>query len=312
MESFNVFASKLIPSAERFSSGHKACQGCAPALVLRYLMKAAGPNTMVANATGCMEIISSAYPDVAWGVPWMHVAFENAAAVASGIEAGIKILKRKGKLPPGKTNVIAIAGDGGTFDIGLQAMSGMLERGHDVLYICYDNEAYMNTGIQRSSGTPMFASTTTSPAGKAVPGQQTFKKDLGAIAAAHNVSYMATASVAYPMDFMAKVKKALATDGSKLIHIYAPCPTGWRCQPKDIIKLARLAVQTGMFPLYEYYEDKYTMTFDLPFLKPINQYLKLQGRYRHLTDNMIKIISDDIQKRYNWLLKLAKISQEEE
>ncbi|MBU1240175.1 pyruvate ferredoxin oxidoreductase [Myxococcota bacterium] len=311
MEKFNVFASKLIPEAELFSPGHKACQGCAPALALRYLLKAAGPNSMVANATGCMEIISSAYPDMAWGVPWIHVAFENAAAVAGGLESGIKVLQRKGKIDKGHINVIAIGGDGGTFDIGLQALSGMLERGQDVLYLCYDNEAYMNTGIQRSSGTPIFASTTTSPAGKSVPGQRTFKKDLAGIAAAHNVSYVATASVAYPFDFMEKVKKALATRGSKLIHIFAPCPTGWKSQPKDIIKLARLAVQTGIFPLYEYQGGVYNMSLDLPFLKPIKTYLKIQGRYRHLTDDMINIIQEDLNLRYDWLKGLAALSQQE-
>ncbi|MBN2722948.1 MAG: pyruvate synthase subunit beta [Deltaproteobacteria bacterium] len=311
MEHLNVFASKLVPGRELFSPGHKACQGCAPALALRYLLKAAGPNTVVANATGCMEIISSAYPDIAWGVPWIHVAFENAAAVASGVESGIKVLQRKGKLAPGKVNVVAIGGDGGTFDIGLQALSGMLERGHDVLYLCYDNEAYMNTGIQRSSGTPMFASTTTSPAGEKVPGQSTGKKDLAAIAAAHNVSYVATANTSYPFDFMAKVDKAFSTSGSKLIHIFAPCPTGWRCQPSDIIKLGRLASQTGLFPLYEYQDGKYTMSEDLPFLKPIEKYLKLQGRYRHLSKEQIEIIQENINQRYEWLQKLSRVSQED-
>ncbi len=311
MEKLNVYASKLVPEKELFSPGHKACQGCAPALALRYMLKAAGPNTIACNATGCMEIISSAYPDLAWGVPWIHVAFENAAAVASGVESAVKVLQRKGRLPKEKVNVIAIGGDGGTFDIGLQALSGMLERGQDVLYLCYDNEAYMNTGIQRSSGTPIFAATTTSPAGKAVPGQTTFKKDLGMIAAAHNVSYVATASVAYPFDFMEKVKRALATNGSKLIHIFAPCPTGWRCQPKDIIKIGRLAVQTGLFPLYEYQNGQYKMSLDLPFLKPITTYLKLQGRYRHVTDEMVQVIQRDIELRYEFMSNLAKMTQED-
>lgn len=310
MEHFNVFASKLVPGRELFSPGHKACQGCAPALAMRYLLKAAGPNTIIANATGCMEIISSAYPDIAWGVPWIHVAFENAAAVASGIEAGIKVLQRKGKLAPGKINVIAIGGDGGTFDIGLQALSGMLERGHDVLYLCYDNEAYMNTGIQRSSATPMFSSTTTSPAGKKIPGQSTGKKDLAGIAAAHNVGYVATACTSYPFDFMAKVKTAFETPGSKLIHIFAPCPTGWRSAPNEIIKLGRLAVQTGIFPLYEYKGGEYHMSMELPFLKPIKSYMKSQGRYRHLTEDQIAMIQENVTARYEWLQKLAAASQE--
>ncbi|MDA3864285.1 MAG: thiamine pyrophosphate-dependent enzyme [Deltaproteobacteria bacterium] len=310
MEYLNVYASKLIPERELFASGHKACQGCAPALALRYLLKAAGPNTIVCNATGCMEIISSAYPDISWGVPWIHVAFENAAAVASGVEAGIKALQRKGKISKGKVNIIAIGGDGATFDIGMGPLSGLLERGHDVLYLCYDNEAYMNTGIQRSSGTPKYASTTTSPAGDVIPGQQTVKKDLAQIAIAHQVSYVATASTSYPVDFIEKVKKALATDGAKLIHIFAPCPTGWRAKPKDIIKLGRLAVQTGLFPIYEYCNGRYKMTFDLPFLKSIKYYLKIQGRYRHLTEEMIKELDEDLKQRYRWLETLARETKE--
>jgi pyruvate ferredoxin oxidoreductase beta subunit len=307
MEQFNVFAAKLLPKDELFAPGHKACQGCAPALALRYLLKAAGPNTICANATGCMEIVSSAYPDVSWGVPWIHVAFENAAAVAGGVECGLKILRKKGKISKEKVNVIAIAGDGGTFDIGLQALSGLLERGQDVLYLCYDNEAYMNTGIQRSSGTPFGAATTTSPAGKVVPGQKTIKKDLVEIAAAHGINYTATACTSYPMDFMEKVEKALATPGAKLIHCFAPCPTGWRCQPKDVIKLGRLAVQTGIFPLYEVENGVHKMSTDLPFLKPITSYLKLQGRYRHVTGDMVEIIEHNLKYKYEKLLKLAEV-----
>ena len=310
MESFNVFAAKLLPDHELFAAGHKACQGCAPALALRHLLKAAGPNTIVANATGCMEIISSSYPHVAWGVPWIHVAFENAAAVASGVEAAIKVLQRKGKLDPNeKINIIAIGGDGGTFDIGLQALSGMLERGHDVLYLCYDNEAYMNTGIQRSGATPFGASTTTSPAGKKFPGQRTEKKDLAEIAIAHGVPYVATASTSYLFDFNRKVKKALATPGAKLIHIFAPCPTGWRCNPKDVIRLGRLAVQTGLFPLYEMENGVYRMSLDLPFLKPVQEYLKLQGRYRHLRPEQIEHIEEMIHIRYRRLEAKCEATQ---
>ncbi len=310
IENFNVYAAKLLPREELFASGHKACQGCAPALALRYLMKALGPNTIVCNATGCMEIVSSAYPDIAWGVPWIHVAFENAAAVASGVESAIKVLQRKGKLAPGKINVVAIGGDGGTFDIGLQALSGMLERGHNALYLCYDNEAYMNTGIQRSSSTPYGASTTTSPAGKAIPGQRTNKKDLLEIGAAHNIAYAATACTSYPFDFMEKVKKAFSYDGAKLIHILAPCPTGWRTNPGDVIKHGRLAVQTGMFPLYEVDHGRYRMSIDLPFLKPVKPYLMSQGRYRHLTEEQIAVIEANIKARYNKLQALCRITQE--
>jgi len=310
IEQYNVYAAKLLPPEELFAPGHKACQGCAPALALRYLLKALGPNTIIANATGCMEIISSAYPDISWGVPWIHVAFENAAAVASGIESGIKILQRKGKLAPGKINVVAIGGDGGTFDIGLQALSGAAERNDDIIYVCYDNEAYMNTGIQRSSGTPYGASTTTSPAGKAIPGQATIKKDLLEIGAAHGIAYAATACTSYPFDFMDKVKKAFSYDGAKLIHILAPCPTGWRTNPGEVIKHGRLAVHTGIFPLYEVDHGRYKMTLDLPFLKPIKSYLSVQGRYRHLSEAQIAVIETNLKARYEKLQALCRITAE--
>ena len=309
MEKCNIFMEQLLPEEELFASGHKACQGCAPALAIRYLLKAAGRNTIVANATGCMEIVSSAYPDMSWGVPWIHVAFENTAAVASGIEAAIKVLQRKGKLDKGKINIIAIGGDGGTFDIGLQALSGMPERGHNVLYLCYDNEAYMNTGIQRSSSTPYGASTTTSPAGKFVRGEQSQKKDLTGIAVAHNVPYIATACTSYPVDFMEKVKKALSVDGAKLIHIFSPCPTGWKSEPRHAIKLGRLAVQTGMFPLYEVIDGRYKISLKLPFLKPLRSYLELQGRYKHLSDEMIKTIEDESLKKYQKIEGMCRITR---
>ncbi len=302
----NVYAAKTLPDRELFASGHRACQGCAPAAVMRYVLKALGPDTIVCNATGCMEIISSSYPETAWGVPWMHVAFENAAAVASGVEAAFKALMRKGKIPKRKITILGQGGDGGTLDIGLQAVSGALERGHDFIYLCYDNEAYMNTGIQRSSGTPFGASTTTSPAGAKSFGQRTWKKPLAEIAAAHHIPYVATASVGYPLDFIEKMKKAAATPGPALVHIYAPCPTGWRCAANIAIRLGRLAVQTGAFPLYEVEHGKYKMTFDLPFLKPLKGYVKSQGRFRHLTDDLIAELEQGLVERYNELKAKAE------
>jgi len=302
----NVYAAKLLPERELFAPGHRACQGCAPALILRYAMKALGPDSIVCNATGCMEIISSSYPETAWDVPWIHVAFENAAAVASGVEAGLKAMMRKGKIPKRKITVLAQGGDGGTLDIGMQALSGALERGHDFIYLCYDNEAYMNTGIQRSSGTPFGATTTTSPAGAKSFGQKTWKKPLADIAAAHHIPYVATASVGYPFDFMDKMKKAAATPGPALVHAFAPCPTGWRCASNLGARLGRLAVQTGAFPLYEVDNGKYRMSFDLPFLKPVEQYLKLQGRFRHLTPDVIEELQKGLVERYNELKARAE------
>ncbi len=306
----NVFAAKMLPQRELFSPGHRACQGCAPALVMRYMLKALGPDTIICNSTGCMEIISSSYPESAWGVPWIHVAFENSAAVASGVEAGLKALMRKGKIPQRRITVLAQAGDGGSLDIGLQAISGALERGHDMIYLCYDNEAYMNTGIQRSSGTPFGASTTTSPAGARSFGQSTWKKSLAEIAVAHHIPYVATASVSYPFDFMEKLKKADAVRGPALVHVFAPCPTGWRCPSELAIRLGRLAVQTAAFPLYEVVNGKYRITQNVPHLKPLRVYLESQGRFRHLTDDLIDELQQGLRERYAALVAKAEASQE--
>jgi pyruvate ferredoxin oxidoreductase beta subunit len=263
--------------------------------------KALGRNVIVAAATGCMEIVSSPLPFTSWRVPWFHVAFENAAAVASGIESGLKVLMRKGRIPSKKIVTIAMAGDGGTADIGLQALSGALERGHDFIYICTDNEAYMNTGIQRSSSTPFGASTTTSPAGKAAMGQVTWKKNMPAIAAAHNIPYVATACPSYPIDLVQKVKKAAEIKGPAYVHILSVCPTGWRSAPELSIKLGRLAVETGVFPLYEVEKGQYRMSMDFPKLRPIKEYFKLQGRFRHLTDDMIEEIEKRLHQEYEQL-----------
>ncbi|MBU2644143.1 pyruvate synthase subunit beta [bacterium] len=292
MEPLNVYATRLVNKQEYFTPGHKACQGCAEALAVRLVAKALGPNTVVACATGCMEVVSSAYPHTSWGVPWIHVAFENSAAVASGVEAGFKALVRKGKIPDQKTTILGMGGDGATADIGFQSLSGALERGHNMVYVCYDNEAYMNTGIQRSSSTPFGASTTTSPAGKARAGQLTWKKNMPAIAVAHEIPYVATACASYPMDLIQKLEKAARIEGPAYVHILSVCPTGWRIPTKKAIWIGRLAVETGVFPLFEVTNGKYKLSFDEP-LRPVKEYLKPQGRFRHLTDDLI----DTIQKR---------------
>ena len=295
MDRLNVYASRLISTREYFVPGHRACQGCAEALALRLVAKTLGRNNVIACATGCMEIVSSPLPTTSWDVPWIHVAFENAAAVASGIESGLKALMRKGRLPKQKINVMAMAGDGGTSDIGLQALSGALERGHNMIYVCFDNEAYMNTGIQRSSSTPFGASTTTSPAGRSVAGQTTWKKNMPEIAAAHRVPYVATACASYPFDLMEKVRKAADLEGPAYIHILSVCPTGWRIPPQSAIHAGRLAVETGFFPLYEVEYGRYKLSIDLPELRPVEQYLKMQGRFRHLTPQMISDIQEKVR-----------------
>ena len=310
MVTIEKITAKKLPKEEILSWGHRACQGCGELLAVRLVTKAIGPDMIIANATGCLEIVTSSFPDTAWKVPWIHVAFENAAAVASGVESAIKVLKRKGKLPKDKNiTVLAFAGDGGTADIGLQALSGALERGHNFVYVCYDNEAYMNTGIQRSSSTPFGASTTTSPAGKKSIGQHTKKKNLPEIAVAHGIPYVATACPSYPYDLMNKARKAAAIEGPAYLHVFSPCPTGWRTLSDDAIEIGRLAVKTGVFPLYEVENGKYTLNVKSKELLPVENYLKTQGRFRHLKEEHIKIIQEEVNKNYQLLLKKCECFQ---
>jgi len=294
-----------ITELEPFAPGHRACSGCGEALAVRLAAKAIGNNAIIVNATGCMEVIASPFPYTSWRIPWIHTLFENAAAVASGAEAGRKALEKKGKKPERNIKFVALAGDGGTSDIGVQALSGALERGHDFVYICLDNEAYMNTGIQRSSSTPYGASTTTSPAGKESLGQVTWKKNMPAIAVAHDIPYVATACPSYHRDLMKKVTKAVETPGPAYLHILSPCPTGWRCATDDSVKVGRLAVRTGIFPLYEVENGKYKMSLSLTKLEPVETYLKTQGRFRHLTEGTIKEIQERVTREYNKLVELA-------
>ncbi|MCP4755313.1 MAG: pyruvate synthase subunit beta [Proteobacteria bacterium] len=301
MEPLNVYASRLVSKKEYYVPGHKACQGCAEALSVRMVAKALGSNVVVANATGCMEVTSSTFPYTSWAVPWIHVAFENSAAVASGAESGLKALVRKGRIPDKGTVVVGMGGDGGTCDIGFQALSGALERGHNFLYVCFDNEAYMNTGIQRSSSTPFGAGTTTSPAGKAKAGQVTWKKNMAEIAVAHDIPYVATACASYPFDLIQKVEKAARTEGPAYVHILSVCPIGWRLPIDKSVWIGRLAVETGIFPLFEVNDGQYRMTFETPELRPVEEYLRPQGRFRHLTPEMVEHIQKKVVRNYNRL-----------
>ena len=295
---------KNFPEEEYINSGHRACQGCAEVVAVRHVLKAIGPDMILAMATGCMEIISSPYPLTSWNVPWIHVAFENAAAVASGVEAGLKALRRKGRVPDKDVTVVAMGGDGGTSDIGFQALSGMFERGHKVIYVCVDNEAYMNTGVQRSSSTPFGASTTTSPAGPVHPsGQTTWKKDMPGIAAAHGIPYTATACPSYYADLLKKVQKAKAANGPSYIHILSVCPTGWRIPPHLAIQYGQLAVDSGVFPLYEVENGVWKLSRKPKQLKPVADYFKGQGRYRHLDEKLVAYIQEKVDQRWRYLLK---------
>lgn len=301
---FEKITARNLPTESMVSPGHRACQGCIEVLAMGMVTKAAGHNIVVANATGCMEIVASSFPQTAWKVPWIHVAFENTSAVASGIEAGLKVLRRKGKIE-GTPHVFAFGGDGSTFDIGLQSLSGALERGHRFVYCCLDNEAYMNTGVQRSSATPWGATTTTSPAGKMSIGQHTKKKDMPLIAAAHNIPYVATASPAYHLDLMNKVRKAMACNGPAYLHIYAVCPTGWGVKVEKGIEIARLAVQTRVFPLYEVDHGRFQFTKEIKKPKPVLDYLKMQRRFRHLSEADMAHIQADVDAHYAQIKSLV-------
>jgi pyruvate ferredoxin oxidoreductase beta subunit len=311
MEKYNVYAARLLPKEEYVASGHRACQGCAEILALRMVHKALGRNTIAASATGCMEVVTTPFPESAWNIPWIHVAFENAAAVGSGVEAGYKALMRKGRYPKRKINFIAYGGDGGTADIGFQALSGAMERGHNMIYVCYDNEAYMNTGIQRSSSTPFGASTTTSPAGKVSIGQETWKKNMPEIMAAHEIPYVATINPSYPFDLYQKVRKAAEVDGPAYLHAFACCPTGWRMRTDLAVEIGRIAVETGVFPMYEVENGKYRITEEVNEFRAIRDYLKIQGRFRHLTDEVIDKIETRLHKQYRHLQAKVRMTQEE-
>jgi pyruvate ferredoxin oxidoreductase beta subunit len=293
----------IAEKPDLFLSGHRACAGCGPATVLRLIMKATRGPTIVTEATGCMEVVSSIYPYTSWAVPWLHTAFETSAANASGIEAALKIMKKKGRIGQEHVDVIAFAGDGGTYDIGIQSLSGAVERGHDFLFVLYDNEAYMNTGIQRSGGTPHGAATTTSPAGSVIPGKLEYKKPIADIMVAHDLEYAATASPYYWKDMLTKVRKGLEVVGPAFLHVFAPCPRGWRSDPAKSIEYAKLAVETCVFPVWEAVNGKYQLSTPSKLValapqkkKPVADYLQGQGRFRHMFKPQGKKLLEEVQR----------------
>ncbi len=313
-------AKDVAEKPDLFMSGHRACAGCAPATVLRLIMKATRGPTIVTNATGCMEVSSTIYPYTSWAVPWLHTAFETAGANAAGIETALKILRKKGRIKDEQVDVIAFAGDGGTYDIGIQALSGAVERGHDFLYVLYDNEAYMNTGIQRSGGTPYGASTTTSQAGTAVPGKLEGKKPIADIMVAHDMPYVATASPYYWKDLITKARKGIEVNGPAFLHVFAPCPRGWRSDPAKSIELSKLAVETCVFPLWEAVNGEYQMSTPSKLYalapqkkKPVKEYLEVQGRFRHLFtpryEKMVNEIQGLTDAKWKRLIKKCGMTQ---
>jgi len=305
----------LAEKPELLMPGHRACAGCGPAIAYRQILKAARGPVIATNATGCMEVVTTIYPYTSWRIPYIHTAFENVAANAAGIETALKVMKRKGRLKQDHVDVVAFAGDGGTYDIGIQALSGAAERGHDFLYVLYDNEAYMNTGIQRSGGTPHGAWTTTSPAGRVIPGKLEYKKPIADIMVAHAVPYVATASPAYWRDLITKARKGLEVEGPAFLHALAPCPRGWRYDTSKTIEIARLAVETCVFPLWEAVDGEYSLSAPSKVIalkperkKPVREYLKSQGRFRHLFTPEFEHIIDEIENIIDksWKLLLKK------
>ncbi len=306
--------------------GHRLCAGCVAGVIVKQLMMAARKPIVVLNATGCLEVATTIFPYTAWEVPWAHNAFENAAAVASGVEAAQRKLLRVGRFANDPDvemdyDIVVFAGDGGTYDIGLQALSGAIERGHKFLYILYDNEAYMNTGIQRSGSTPLGAWTTTTPAGKKIPGKPVWKKPLVDIIAAHRPPYVATVSPYYWNDALMKFRKGLEADGPAFIRAFSTCNRGWYCAPEESIAISKLAVETCIFPLFEVINGV-EWKLSSPSLaiaknpekkKPVEEYLKTQRRFRHLFEPENKWLLKRIQEMvdYEWDLLLQKAGLKE-
>lgn len=287
---------KLVKIKPKFVSGHRLCSGCGAGIVVNQAMMAAeNENIVVINATGCLEVTTTIYPQTAWNVPWIHCALENAAATAAGVETAYKALKKKDRLPgqsrdPSSATrddsrpvkFIVFAGDGGTYDIGLQALSGMLERGHNILYICYNNEAYMNTGYQRSGATPLHAETTTRPWGKEIHGNPTKRKNLTKIVEAHHIPFVAQAATGYHLDFMQKVSLGLKTQGPAFIDVISPCRLGWGHPANMAHALSKLAVETGFWPIYEVRNGRSRLNYRPRELRPLEDFLRYQKRFEHL------------------------------
>jgi pyruvate ferredoxin oxidoreductase beta subunit len=288
----------MIPTKEHFASGHRACAGCGEVLGIRMASKAAGDNTIVVQATGCMEVVSTPYPQTSWRLPWIHAAFETAASVASGVDTA---LRKQGR----DINVLVFGGDGATFDIGFQALSGAAERGHNICYVCTDNNAYMNTGIQRSGATPKYAATTTSPAGSAIHGKQEYAKPMPLIMAAHG-AYVATANIAFPQDFITKVKKGIENPGTSYIQVYTPCPRGWTFPGNMTVQVCKAAFHTKVTPLYEVENRMLKFTKKPPEPKPVSDYLKMQKRFQHMKEDEIQEVQNHFNKQFEMLERLEE------
>ncbi|MBU4347637.1 pyruvate ferredoxin oxidoreductase [Patescibacteria group bacterium] len=298
-----------IKKQQRFVSGHRSCAGCPFPGIVRTVLAATDDEVVVSCATSCLEVVSTIYPFTSWNIPWIHNTFENAAATISGVEAAYKGLKRKNKINK-KVKFIAFGGDGGTYDIGLQSLSGALERGHDFVYVCYDNEGYQNTGGQRSSATPYGAATSTSPDGKVHHGKEQFRKDLIKICVAHNIPYAAQAASHNKIDLYNKTKKALETPGPAVLNVFSPCIPNWKLQMNEALEISKLAAETCFWPLYEVVDGKYKLNFKPTKKRPITDFLQNQGRFKHLFDpanrNIVNALQAEVDRRWEEILRLSE------
>jgi len=288
----------IVNNEEQLAPGHRLCAGCAEPTVIRQILHAIDEPVVIGTATGCLEVSTTVYPTTAWNVPWIHNAFENASTTISGVEAAYKALQRRGKIDPDKEiKFLAIGGDGASYDIGFQFISGCLERGHKMVYICLNNEAYMNTGIQRSSATPRGAHTTTSPAGKVIPGKVQWRKPFTRIMASHDIPYVAQASPHNYRDLMRKVKKAVSADGPAVLNIMAPCPRGWRHASDQAMAIAKLAADTCYWPLYEVENGQIKINYKPRDKQPVAAWFRTQGRFRHLFRPQHEELLEEIQQK---------------
>ncbi len=300
---------EVMSKPERFTGGHRMCAGCGAPPVVRTVLRALKEedHAVIGSATGCLEVSTFMYPYTAWKDSFIHSAFECAGATVSGVEAAYNALKRKGKLGEGETKFIAFGGDGGTYDIGLQSLSGAMERGHDMVYVCYDNGAYMNTGIQRSSATPRFADTTTSPSGEVVPGKQQSRKDLTQILAAHKIPYVGqSALIGNFKDLYEKAERAIYTKGGAFLNVLAPCPRGWRYDTPKLMEISKLAVETCYWPLFEVIDGEWILSYKPKKKRPIEDFLELQGRFGHLfqpeNKHLLVEFQEEVDRRWEELL----------
>jgi pyruvate ferredoxin oxidoreductase beta subunit len=309
MMATNIKQLSKIP--ERLTGGHRLCAGCGASIAVRQILLGTEDPVVVGCATGCLEVATTIYPYSAWQTPFIHNAFENAAATISGAETAFRSLQKQGKIPQDKKiKFIAFGGDGGTYDIGLQSLSGALERGHNFVYVCYDNEAYMNTGIQRSGATPVGASTTTAPAGKKSYGKPQLRKDLTEIVAAHNIPYVAQGTIGHWRDLVKKSQKAFAAEGPAFLNVLAMCHRGWRHNQEDTIAISKLAMDTCFWPLYEVENGEYRLTYKPRKKLPIEEWLKSQGRFKHLfkprkQSDVIESIQQAVDRRWEKIRKLC-------